>query len=1024
MIKLVQGFEIGSPLPIDGRLVLSREEMNDCCEVNTAKFNQMPDRYFTICKDDGLLYVYSKEYDSEGNPVNAKFNVASVNKTSQIENDGNGQFDSEGNIDPFDTVASVGEKIQELKDEFISSEYFDTMLEDYKLVQETSEGLIGTPIGSRVDVEWVDSSLYRFAIILKDYNDVEIARSDEIDLPTESVIIDAYYEEDSEGKWLILVLNNGNEIKVPVDNLISGLVNEDQFNAHVNNVNIHTNSSEKEAWNAKYTKPSSGIPKEDLSSDVQSSLTSAGTALQTDNIAAGTNVSVNTVGSNVVISATDTTYSAGVGINITNGVISASASAPTWDAIQDGESSEGPLGPLSNESLAEVFDTKQDKLVAGNYITLTDSSEGVVISGTGYSNADGTHDGLMSASDYTKLHGIAAGAEVNVQANWNETSSSSDAYIQNKPTIPSKVSDLQNDSGFTTNTGTVTSVRVQASSPLASSSSSASSTTLDTTISISNQDANKVLAGPSTGSTSAAPTFRALVSADIPSSVALSGTPTAPTAAASTNTTQIATTAFVKTAVDNAVNGLPNPMVFQGTVGKSGGSGTVSTIPTTGVVIGDTYKIIEEDKSIGASSSTTGVAVTAKIGDTIIATATTPKWTVIPSGDEPAGTVTSVAAGVGLNTTGDDSSSDGGTISSSGTLYLTKSGASAGSYGPSADASPAHGGTFTVPYVTVDKYGRVTAASSKTITLPASGNTDAKVQQTSISTNGNYPILLKNSANATQETNNVNATNLTSGTAISINPSTGNINAVKLNGVAIGDSPKFTDTTYAAEKGISLTSGKFGHSNTAVTAQTTQALYPITIDAYGHITGYGTAVSSMTPSSHTHGDITNSGDITATAAIASGDRLVINDESASKITNSSITFGSGTGTFLRNDGTWNAPLATAGYGLSSDSNGIKICSSTITIPSGNWTAISTASAGQISGGYYKTVTDATNLSFITSNSTPVLDINMDAVTTSAQVEALLSAWSKIYRASTGTNSITFYATENLGSSAIPINVKG
>ena len=35
-----------------------------------------------------------------------------------------------------------------------------------------------------------------------------------------------------------------------------------------------------------------------------------------------------------------------------------------------------------------------------------------------------------------KLDGIASGAEVNVQANWNETNSSSDAYIQNKPSIP------------------------------------------------------------------------------------------------------------------------------------------------------------------------------------------------------------------------------------------------------------------------------------------------------------------------------------------------------------------------------------------------------------------------------------------------------------------------------------------------------------------------------------------------------------------------------------------------------------
>lgn len=55
-------------------------------------------------------------------------------------------------------------------------------------------------------------------------------------------------------------------------------------------------------------------------------------------------------------------------------------------------------------------------------------------------------------------------------------------------------------------------------------------------------------------------------------------------------------------------------------------------------------------------------------------------------------------------------------------------------------------------------------------------------------------------------------------------------------------------------------------------------------------------------SSHAHGNITSSGDITATApTIASGDCLVINDDSASKITNGPA-FGSSTTTYLRNDG--------------------------------------------------------------------------------------------------------------------------
>lgn len=36
----------------------------------------------------------------------------------------------------------------------------------------------------------------------------------------------------------------------------------------------------------------------------------------------------------------------------------------------------------------------------------------------------------------------------NVQSDWNESNASSDSYIKNKPTIPTKTSELLNDSGF------------------------------------------------------------------------------------------------------------------------------------------------------------------------------------------------------------------------------------------------------------------------------------------------------------------------------------------------------------------------------------------------------------------------------------------------------------------------------------------------------------------------------------------------------------------------------------------------
>ena len=82
----------------------------------------------------------------------------------------------------------------------------------------------------------------------------------------------------------------------------------------------------------------------------------------------------------------------------------------------------------------------------------------------------------LSTNDYTtedktKLAGIADGAEVNVQSDWNVTDASSDAYIKNKPTIPSAVTESTVFGwGFTKNKGTVTGVKLNGSTYIPSSS--------------------------------------------------------------------------------------------------------------------------------------------------------------------------------------------------------------------------------------------------------------------------------------------------------------------------------------------------------------------------------------------------------------------------------------------------------------------------------------------------------------------------------------------------------------------------
>lgn len=106
-------------------------------------------------------------------------------------------------------------------------------------------------------------------------------------------------------------------------------------------------------------------------------------------------------------------------------------------------------------------------------------------------------------------------------------------------------------------------------------------------------------------------------------------------------------------AVYTAISNLPEPMVFKGTVGDAGDSPTViwTNLPSpSSSNIGHTYKVISDHSS----------APICEVGDVIVSDGT--NWVVIPAGDEPGGSVTNVAAGVGLTT------ADGNPITTTGTV--------------------------------------------------------------------------------------------------------------------------------------------------------------------------------------------------------------------------------------------------------------------------------------------------------------------------------------------------------------------
>ena len=76
-------------------------------------------------------------------------------------------------------------------------------------------------------------------------------------------------------------------------------------------------------------------------------------------------------------------------------------------------------------------------LVTNNVSSKVDKVDGKGLSTNDYTNAE-----------KTKLAGIAEGAQKNVQPDWSLTSG--DGAIKNKPTIPTKTSQLTNDSYYQT----------------------------------------------------------------------------------------------------------------------------------------------------------------------------------------------------------------------------------------------------------------------------------------------------------------------------------------------------------------------------------------------------------------------------------------------------------------------------------------------------------------------------------------------------------------------------------------------
>lgn len=444
-------------------------------------------------------------------------------------------------------------------------------------------------------------------------------------------------------------------------------------------------------------------------------------------------------------------------------------------------------------------------------------------------------NGLLSSGDKKKLDGIASGAEVNQNAFSNikigNTTISADGKTDTvELTAGNNITltpDATNDKITIAATDTNTTYTFKGG-------------TNQFTVTPSNGTAQTVSVTPSIANnvTGSDLTANTIILGNGNSGVKKSGK-TIVTTLGSDDTT-LPTSKAVKAAID----ALPEPMIFKGTLGTNG---TITSLPTAAASNeGYTYKVI---------TAGTYASQSAKIGDVFISNGSS--WNLIPSGDEPSGTVTNIATGTGL--TGGPITSSGtishadtssqASVSNSGRTYIqsitlddmghvtgitsatetvtntdTKVTSAANHYAPTedtssqldADASSTTAATWNstslVTGVTVkrDSKGHVVGLGVDSIKMPANPNTDTKVRQILTSNNWELPLLMACEQNIVPAPYLDNTTYRNN--SIYANPSTGTITA-KLKGNIYGQFLRRADVeTVSAERYVYVKLGTFDYN--------------------------------------------------------------------------------------------------------------------------------------------------------------------------------------------------------------------
>lgn len=255
----------------------------------------------------------------------------------------------------------------------------------------------GVP-GSEGDVQGIsmtiDPSTYVMTTQLKDGKGGDVGSPATIDLPLESMVVGGEYDE--KNKSIILTLKNGQTVEFSVADLVSGLQTEITAQNPLS-ADLVAETANKNFVTSEEKSDIGDIP---------------GLYTEINDIRQVLDDKQDIIDENNPLNADLIDDSSS-----TNKMVTEEEKSALENITEN--------GAVTPEEMADAIDDavagKQDKIdgshkLSADYIAETNNNK------------------VMTAAERTKLAGIAAGAEVNVQADWNQTNSSADDYIKNKPT--------------------------------------------------------------------------------------------------------------------------------------------------------------------------------------------------------------------------------------------------------------------------------------------------------------------------------------------------------------------------------------------------------------------------------------------------------------------------------------------------------------------------------------------------------------------------------------------------------------